>query len=133
EAARYIAAAGVGGRVATHAANMFTEPWPRGHDVHFFSNVFHDWSGETCCLLAKRSFEALPSGGLILLHEMLMDDDGCGPLHAAAFSLLMLMGTRGRQYSLPELRGFLEQAGFTDVEAQGTGQGYYSLVSARRP
>jgi cyclopropane fatty-acyl-phospholipid synthase-like methyltransferase len=133
EAARYIAAAGVGGRVATHAANMFTEPWARGHDVHFFSNVFHDWSGETCCLLAKRSFEALPPGGRILLHEMLMDDDGCGPLHAAAFSLLMLMGTRGRQYSLPELRGFLEQAGFTDVEAQGTGQGYYSLVSARRP
>jgi acetylserotonin N-methyltransferase len=133
EAARYIAAAGVADQVATHAANMFTQPWPRDHDVHFFSNIFHDWSEETCRLLARRSFEALPSGGRILLHEMLMDDDGCGPLPAAAFSLLMLIGTKGRQYSFAELRGFLEQAGFADVEAQGTGQGYYSLVSARKP
>jgi len=65
----------------------------------------------------KKSFDALPSGGRILLHEILMDDDGCGPLPAAAFSMLMLIGTRGRQYSLPELRGFLEPAGFTGVEA----------------
>lgn len=133
EARRYIEAAGVGARVTTHAANMFTQPWPRDHGVHFFSNIFHDWSDETCRLLARRSFEALPSGGRILLHEMLMDDDGCGPLPVAAFSLLMLIGTKGRQYSLPELRDFLEQAGFVDVQASGTGGGYYSLVTARRP
>lgn len=133
EADRYIAAAGVGGQVSTHPLNMFTQPWPTGHDVHFFSNIFHDWSDETCRLLARKSFEALPSGGRILLHEILMDDDGAGPLPAAAFSLLMLIGTKGRQYSLPELRGFLESAGFTDIEAARTGGGYYSLVSARRP
>lgn len=133
ETRRYIEAAGIAARVATHAANMFTQPWPAGHDVHFFSNIFHDWSAETCRLLARRSFEALPSGGRILLHEMLLDDDGCGPLPATAFSLLMLMGTKGKQYSLPELRDFLEGAGFVDVEAQQTGGGYYSLVSARRP
>ncbi len=56
-----------------------------------------------------------------------------GPLAAAAFSLLMLIGTKGRQYSLPELRQFLESAGFIDIEAARTGGGYYSLVSARRP
>lgn len=133
EAARYIAAAGAGERVTTHAANMFTQPWPADHDAHFFSNIFHDWSEETCRLLARRSFQALPPGGRIFLHEMLVDDDGCGPLPAMAFSLLMLMGTRGRQYSFGELRGMLEQAGFTDVEAQQTSQGYYSVVSARRP
>jgi hypothetical protein len=56
-----------------------------------------------------------------------------GPLPAAAFSLLMLLGTRGRQYSLPELRQMLEAAGFVDIETARTGGGYYSLVSARRP
>lgn len=133
EADRYIAAADVAGRVATTAVNMFTQAWPAGHDVHFLSNIFHDWSDDTCRLLARRSFEALRPGGRLVLHEMLMDDDGCGPLATAAFSLLMLLGTRGRQYSLPELRGFLEGAGFTDVEAFGTGGGYYSLVVARKP
>jgi hypothetical protein len=67
------------------------------------------------------------------LHEMLMNEDGCGPLPTAAFSMLMLLGTRGRQYSLPELRGFLEPAGFNAVEAFSTGGGYYSLVVARKP
>lgn len=132
EADGYIATAGVGDRVRTRALNMFTQPWPTGHDAHFFSNIFHDWSDDTCRLLARKSAAALPAGGRILLHEILLDDDGCGPLPATAFSLLMLIGTRGRQYSLPELRGFLEPAGFVDVEAMRTGGGYYSLVSARK-
>lgn len=133
EADRYITEGNVVGKVRTQVVNMFTQEWPRGYDAHFFSNVFHDWSDATCKLLARKSFEALPSGGRILLHEMLMDDDGCGPLPAAAFSLLMLLATRGKQYSLPELREFLEGVGFVDVEAVQTGGGYYSLVSARKP
>jgi 3-hydroxy-5-methyl-1-naphthoate 3-O-methyltransferase len=133
EAERFIAASDVGPRVRALAVNMFTQPWPSGHDTHFLSNILHDWSDETCRLLVKKSFDALPSGGRIVLHEMLMDDDGCGPLAAAAFSLLMLIGTRGRQYSLPELRGFLEPVGFTGVEAFSTGGGYYSMVVARKP
>ncbi len=133
EADGYIAAANAGGRVKTQPLNMFTQPWPHGHDAHFFSNIFHDWSEDTNKLLARKSFESLPAGGRILLHEILMDDDGCGPLPAAAFSLLMLLGTRGKQYSLPELRHILEPAGFVDIEAVRTGGGYYSLVSARKP
>jgi 3-hydroxy-5-methyl-1-naphthoate 3-O-methyltransferase len=133
EAERYIAASGLAGRVKTHPLNMFTQPWPQGHDAHFFSNIFHDWSDDTCRLLARKSFEALPAGGRILLHEILMNDDDCGPLAASAFSLLMLIGTKGRQFSLPDLRQFLESAGFTDIDAARTGGGYYSLVSARKP
>jgi 16S RNA G1207 methylase RsmC len=133
EAAGYVERAGMSDRVATHACNMFTEEWPTGADAHFFANVFHDWSFETNRLLAKKSFDALPPGGRIFLSEILMDDDGTGPWHAAAFSLLMLIGTLGKQYSLPEFREILESAGFTDVQAVRTGGGYYSLVSAVKP
>lgn len=129
----YIDAAGLGDRIATHAANMFTQDWPTGHDALFFSNIFHDWSPATNLLLAQKAFAALPSGGRILLNEVLMDDDLCGPLAAATFSVLMLLGTKGKQYSLPELRAILEAAGFVAVEALETGGGYYSLVSARKP
>lgn len=133
EAARYVDRAGLSARVATHACNMFEEDWPTGHDAHFFANVFHDWSAETNRLLARKSFEALPSGGRIFLSEILMDDDGTGPWHAASFSLLMLIGTLGKQYSLLEFREILESVGFTQVEAVRTGGGYYSLVSAVKP
>lgn len=133
EAQGYIARADATQRVRTLAANMFEQAWPEGYDAHFLSNIFHDWSEQTCELLARKSLAALPRGGRILLHEMLMDDDGCGPLPVAAFSVLMLLGTKGRQYSLRELAAILERVGFVDVGAATTGGGYYSLVSATKP
>jgi hypothetical protein len=133
EAGNYVDAAGVGAQVSTAGVNMFTETWPEGPDGHFFSNVFHDWSDETNRDLARRSFEALPSGGRIFLNEILMDDDYTGPFEAAAFSLLMLVGTLGKQYSLAEFRDILGSAGFVDVTAERTGGGYYSLVTGRKP
>ncbi len=133
EAQKQVDKAGVAGRVSTAGRNMFEEDWPAGHDAHFFANIFHDWSEETCGILAQKSFAALPSGGRIILSEILTNDDNTGPWHAASFSLMMLMGTLGRQYTLPEYRQMLEQAGFTDVSACRSGGGYYSLVTATKP
>ncbi|MXP40905.1 methyltransferase [Altererythrobacter soli] len=133
EAAKYVDKAGMADRVSTAGVNMFEQEWPQGPDGHLFCNVFHDWAEDTNRDLARRSFAALPSGGRIFLHEILMDDDYTGPYPAAAFSLLMLIGTLGKQYSLAEFRDILESAGFVDVQSQRTGGGYYSLVSARKP
>lgn len=133
EAQKFVDRAGAGDQVSTAGVNMFTEEWPSGPDGHFFSNVFHDWSDETCRLLARRSFDALPSGGRIFLNEILMEDEYTGPFPAAAFSLLMLVGTLGKQFSLTEFKEILGSAGFVDVQSQRTGGGYYSLVSARKP
>jgi acetylserotonin N-methyltransferase len=126
----YIREGGVQDRVDTVAVDMFREAWPRGYDGVFFANVWHDWNFETCAWLAKQTYEALPAGGRIFLHEMLLDDDGDGPLTTVSFSMLML-GTEGQQFTLPELKGLLEGAGFVDVRSRPT-YGYYSLVSARR-
>lgn len=133
EAGRYADAAGLAGRVELAPCNMFEEQWPTGFAAHFFANIFHDWSEETNSLIAAKSFAALPSGGQIFLSEILMDDALDGPWSAAAFSLMMLTGTLGKQYALPELATILEGAGFVDVRAARTGGSYYSLVSARKP
>jgi hypothetical protein len=127
-ARRYIAEGGVSDRVDTCAVNMFHDTWPTGYDGILFSNVFHDWGPETNLFLARRAHEVLPSGGRIFLHEMLLADDGSGPATTASFSMLMLFGTRGRQYSLPELRQVLGDAGFVDIESRAS-HGYYSIVS----
>ncbi|MCB2089094.1 MAG: methyltransferase [Sphingomonadaceae bacterium] len=126
----YVDRAGMAAQVDTAGVNMFEQDWPTGPDAHFFSNVFHDWPEETNSVLAQKSFAALPSGGTITLHEMLMDDDGCGPWIPAAFSLLMLLGTLGKQYTFEELRLILEGAGFTDVQSVRSGMNHYSLVTA---
>lgn len=133
EAARtYIEEAGVSDRVDTVAVDMFREAWPTGYDALFFSNIYHDWNDATCAELSAKAFAALPSGGRIFLHEQLLGDNLDGPATTASFSVLMMLGTRGKQYSLPEFTALLEGAGFVDVEATHS-CGYYSLVSARKP
>jgi acetylserotonin N-methyltransferase len=131
-AQEYISDSGADGLVDTAPVDMFRQEWPRGHDACFFSNVFHDWNAETNGELAAKAFGSLPSGGAIHLHEMLIADDGSGPLIPACFSMLMRVGTRGRQYSAAEFRAILEGAGFRDVRVTDA-YGYYSLVSATKP
>ncbi|HVG56610.1 MAG TPA: methyltransferase [Vicinamibacterales bacterium] len=127
-ASSYIEAGGVADRVDTCAVDMFRQPWPRGYDALFFSNIWHDWNVRTCRWLAARAFDALPSGGRILLHEMLLDEDGAGPVAAASFSMLMLLATQGQQFTLGELRDILTGAGFTRVDVTATHH-YYSVVT----
>jgi hypothetical protein len=118
-------------RVDTHPFNMFSDPWPTGYDAIFFSNVFHDWDARRREDLVARSYAALPAGGRIYLHEMLLNDSSDGPLPAALFSVMML-GTRGKQFSAPELNRLLSDAGFVDMRVT-PGYAYHSLVRATRP
>jgi hypothetical protein len=131
-AEEYIARYGAIGHVDTLAANMFADEWPQGYDACFFSNIFHDWDPERCALLARKAFTALPSGGRIYLHEMLLADTKDGPLPAALFSITMLAGNYGKQFSLAELDQLLTTAGFINVRASQT-YAYYSLISAHKP
>ena len=128
-AREYIAAAGAEERVETLAVDMLRGEWPRGFDTIFFSNVFHDWSMETCTELATKAHAALPSGGRIYVHEMLLDDTGTTPRTATAFAMLMLVATRGRQFTHAQLRTVLLRAGFVDVQVTAT-YAYYSLIRA---
>jgi acetylserotonin N-methyltransferase len=128
----YIQAGEVADRVDTCAVDMFRQPWPRGYDAIFFSNVWHDWNARTCRWLADQAFAALPAGGRVLLHEMLLDDDGAGPVAAASFSMLMLLATQGQQFTFAELKSILESAGFGGVVATET-HSYYSVVTGYKP
>jgi hypothetical protein len=127
----YIADGGVAARVDTVSIDMFRDAWPRGYDGMFFSNIFHDWNAETNQFLARRAYEALQPGGRIFLHEQLLAEDGSGPVTTASFSMLMLLGTHGRQYTFSELRQILSSAGFVDMDSCAT-YGYYSIVSGRK-
>jgi len=118
-------------RVDTHGADMFAGAWPKGYDVIFFNDIFHDWDDERCLDLARRSFEALPPGGRILVHEIILSDGKDGPLPAAAYSMAMMFSTHGKQRTGGELRRILEEAGFGAVTVTPS-TGYYSLLSGMK-
>jgi acetylserotonin N-methyltransferase len=130
-AKEYVAAAQLSERVDTRAVDMFRHDWPRGYDALFFSNILHDWSFKTCAQLLAKAHAVLPAGGQVFIHETLLDESGTGPLAATTFSLVMLLGTQGRQFTFAELAQLLQGAGFVDVSVTPS-YGYYSVVRARR-
>jgi len=118
-ATEYIESEGVADRVRAAAGDMFKNELPREADVIHLSWILHDWSDEQSATILHNCYQALPSGGTILLGEGLMNDDGTGPVFPAMMSLNMLVCTDGgRERTVAEYKRLLEGAGFTDVTAR---------------
>ena len=130
-ARRTISAAGLDGRIDVVTADMFTDPWPADHDAHLFSNVLHDWSEADCRRLLAKSVAALPDGGRLLIHDMLLDDDKSGPLWAAEYSVLLTTVTQGRLYSAAEIGGWLAELGLRIVARAPTALSRSVLIASR--
>jgi acetylserotonin N-methyltransferase len=122
----YIQRYGCQARVDTLSFNMFEDDWPAGYDAVLMTNILHDWDPKRRADLVASSFSALPAGGHLFIHEILLNDPQDGPEAAAMFSTMML-GTRGKQLSFAELDTLLTQQGFVSVQVKPT-YGYYSLV-----
>lgn len=130
-AQEYISQYGLQDRIRTQEINIWNDHWPTA-DLHFFSNIYHDWSPEKCHFLTAKSFNSMESGGRIVIHEMLYNDQKTGPFAPAAFSMMMMGWTEGRQYSGQELTLMLTEIGFVDVQVHRA-FGYYSIVTGSKP
>ncbi|NMG08481.1 methyltransferase [Brasilonema sp. UFV-L1] len=130
-AQEFVTRYGLQNRIKTHTSDMWNDPFPEA-DLHFYGNIYHDWSPEKCRFLTRKSFESLESGGRIIIHEVLYNDLKTGPFMAAATDVGMLLWTEGQQYSGDELSVMLMEAGFTDVEVKSN-FGYCSIVTGRKP
>jgi SAM-dependent methyltransferase len=111
-----IAKRGFTERVSVMAGDMFAEPLPGGFDVHFISNVLHDWDVPVVKRLLAGSFQSLPPGGLVVIHDAHLNADKSGPLPVAAYSAMLTHSTEGRCYSVSEMESWLTESGFAAVE-----------------
>jgi hypothetical protein len=123
---------GYSDRIDVIAADMFTDPFPTGYEVHLFSHVLHDWGEEQVRQLFAASFAALPPRGWIVDHDTHINAEKTGPLPVAEYSVLLMHSTPGKCWSVGELTEFLEQTGFTDVACRPTAADR-TAVLARRP
>ena len=130
-AQEFIVQYGLQDRIKTRVADMWNDPFPEA-DLHFYSNIYHDWPAERCRFLTEKSFKSLEPGGRIIIHDVLYNDEKTGPFAPAAYSMLMMGWTEGESYSGLELSGMLKEAGFHDIEVHPT-FGYYSIVTGLKP
>ena len=86
-ARRYAQKAGLAARIAYLAGNAITTDWPTGHDVILMSYLWSAVGDNDVRVLAGRAMDALPPGGLVLVHDFLVDDAHEGPPFAAWYVL----------------------------------------------
>ena len=116
-AAKNVAKAGLSDRIDTVGGNFFEDAtFPEGHDAILLSMVLHDWTEENNRVILGKCHQALPSGGAVIINELLVNDDKTGPLPAALMSLNMLIETEGRNYTPAEYTSWLEELGFRGIE-----------------
>jgi SAM-dependent methyltransferase len=86
------------------------------YDVAWLSHILHSNSSEQCQVCLNKTVDALEPGGLILIHDFILDDTKDRPEFPALFALNMLVGTEhGRSYSREEITAMLERTGLDDI------------------
>ncbi len=124
---------GLAGRVEVTTGDMF-QGLPAGCDAHLFSNVLHDWGVDEVRALLRLSFEALPVGGLLVVHDAFINAAKDGPLHVAEYSCLLMHSTQGKCYSIGEYADLLTEVGFLPGSYQDTvaGRGFMTALKPLR-
>jgi SAM-dependent methyltransferase len=130
-AAQYAKQYGVAARVKARAGDMWKDPFPAA-DVHFYSQIYHDWSDDKCRELTAKSFSSLKPGGRIIIHELFYNDSRTGPVGAATMEMVMMVWTTGRQFTGREIGTMLREAGFGKVLVKRT-FGDWSIVTGVKP
>jgi SAM-dependent methyltransferase len=119
-------------RVAFVAGDFLEEELTGRYDVAWLSHILHGEGPREVRTILDKALSVLEPGGLLLIHEFILDDDRSGPLFPALFSLNMLLGTpAGRAYSGRQLFDLLRDAGFRDPRLLALGlPGESSVIAA---
>jgi SAM-dependent methyltransferase len=86
------------------------------YDVAWLSHILHSMGPEGCRIVMEKAVSVLEPGGLILVHDFLLNDTHDGPLFPALFALNMLVNTEeGRSYSEGEVKELMSRAGVRNI------------------
>jgi predicted O-methyltransferase YrrM len=116
-AERVIAQFGMTDRIDFVAGNYLQDAIGGAYDVVWLSHILHAEGPEECQTIVDKAVSALDPGGMILVHDFILNDAKEGPPFPALFSLNMLLGTeRGRSYSEGEITAMLARAGVRRIQ-----------------
>ena len=114
---RAVKKAKIAKRVKVMTVDFMKDPLPRGFDLVLISNVLHGQGARENRALLRSAYRSLNQGGRIILRDVLMNRAGTDPEWAALFSVALLLQTpKGRCYALDEVRGWLQTAGFSNIQ-----------------
>jgi len=131
---QFAADAGLGDRITTLAGNALETDWPKDHDVVLMSYLLSAVPRPAVDALLARAWSALPSGGLVLVHDFVINEAGTGPDLAALWYLPMMLGNPdSSMLTESELTGNLARLGFVEIDSEELISEITSLIIARKP
>ena len=120
EARDHLAAAGLDQRVTLYAGDFSRDPLPVGVDTISLIRVVHDHDDAQALALLRRTRDALPRGGRLVLAEPMAGTAGAEPAGDAYFGFYLLAMGQGRPRTEQALRTLLRRAGYGRVDAPRT-------------
>ena len=100
------------------AGDFFKEPLPKA-DVVLMGHILHDWDLPTKKMLIKKAFDAVPSGGALIVYEAIIDDDRSKNAFGLMMSLNMLIETPGGfDYTGADCSAWMKEAGFATTRVE---------------
>jgi hypothetical protein len=114
----YVAGLGLSGRLQFASGSFFTDPLPKA-DVVIMGHILHDWDLDHKRMLIGKAYQALPTGGALIVHEALIDDERRQNAFGLLMSLNMLIETAGGfDYTGADCCGWLREAGFRQTRVE---------------
>jgi hypothetical protein len=114
----YIAANGLSSRVEFRPGSFFDSPIPNA-DVVMMGHILHDWNLEDKKMLIRKAYDAIPSGGALVVYEAIIDDDRCKNAFGLLMSLNMLIETPGGfDYTGGDCIGWMKEVGFHSTRVE---------------
>ncbi|MGB6165663.1 MAG: methyltransferase, partial [Pseudonocardiaceae bacterium] len=110
----YVARFGLDERLSFTAGDFFTDPLPQA-DVLVMGRILHDWDLYEKRLLLHKAYEALPTDGVLIVYDPIIDDER----RSNTFNLLSSLNLRittsgGFEYTGADCRAWMQEAGFRD-------------------
>ena len=104
-------------RVDFMAGDYLEEEIGGAYDVAWLSHILHAEGENDCKKIIQKTMSVMEPGGLMLVHDFILDDSQDSPLFPALFGLNMLINTpQGQSYSGAQIRDMLSAAGLKDVK-----------------
>jgi 2-polyprenyl-3-methyl-5-hydroxy-6-metoxy-1,4-benzoquinol methylase len=123
--------AGVQDRYDMLPGSAFDVDFGGPYDVVLLTNFLHHFDIPTCVGLLKKVRSAMRRGGRVAALEFVPNEDRVSPPMPAAFSMTMLATTvAGDAYTLGELTGMYQDAGFRNVTSRPIPMSPHTIVMA---
>ena len=105
-------------RIRCKKGDYTKDSFGRDFDFVWMSHITHDESPDTNTMLLSKAVSCLRPGGIVAIHDFVVDDDGCGPLFSALFGVNMLVYTDGGAcYSEKEYRKWMKMVGLASIKS----------------